>query len=866
MPPSPLERLRATAASTTAALPSAIPRPGAAAIGVAAIHVAALDVVGEAVPAARLDALIDAYGDRWLREAALAPDPAITALLTLPLPDDLADALRRLGEPPAAHAQALQDRSWFAGALPPLGMSAVQQADLLARLAAGASADDVLRGLAPLLLHEVISGPARPWSGGWPAWTLIEAASTAVHQKLAPEHIFPAEPGGALPAYRHFALIGAALRAWVGDEGVLRIARSAHADEVWGELVGAALRLADLQAWMARGGAHLGPAYTDPLAWVKLIDAVFGGGPLDDLLARVEGPVTPALAASVPDLLTAALAVPWSQLASWSRSVPGRAAAEHEAAVAAMFVEDLRGQTLVAMPSDPPGGELVLDVADASLTARPRAHHQYTEPARWILDPAWCASLAERGVERVTFSGCTWERRDALLRALAGIEPDGAVMQVHVGPAEAVPTPASASQLRPPDPVLVLGGSFGHALGERLAEKGLGVCYGPFGATPDPLSTARALAAAASEDPFSPNDLVGTGPWTGRWHDPTLQYASRSAAVTDLQRRLAESRSTAAHARLVLLTWQTAWGLVDAATGEVTPGGAIPRLLQVDEVVEATREALVALRQRVGPAQVVLAIDPSREPDGIADRQSKAVLTLAAARLAAEQQVEVFHALEIVHDELRDRAWYAPDGLALSDAAVALLQARFLGGWVAPVARERVVAPPASMPPDEHPSDPPEGAPPKDDEPGSSALDALLAARTTLSVDDEPAWAVQLDDALDALPALPGGAAAHLDALRALSAAIADLGDPELLAAPYARLLRGLVPCGAWTVGALAPLLHTGLAHHWTDGLVDELSALPPDVRAALGEALLQGAARPRRGQIARTPMHKALVALLGSA
>lgn len=854
MPTSPLERLRALAFRTLADLDAA-PRE------LAAIHLAAFEVVADALPEPRVEALIDTYADRSLRDAAGVADPAIRALLRLPLPADLAAALDRAGLAPAACALDLHQRSWLAGCLAPLGLSALQRATLVEALAAGEPAERVLGRLSPYLLHEALCGPPRSWDGGWPAWTLVEAAVTAVHAEVVPAHIFPTEPGGALPAYRQFALIGAHLRAWVGDDGVRALCQADHADAVWGPKVGAALRLADLQAWMARGGAYLGPAFTDPVAWVKLLDAAFGGGPLDDLLDRIKGPITPTLAASVPDLLTAAMAVPWSEFASWTR--PGRPATDRRAAVAAMFVEDIRGQALVAVPSDPPGGELVLDVATASLSARPRAHHQYTEPARWIVDPAWCASLAARGLERVVLTGCTWESRDALVDTLAGLDDQvtGPERRLQVGPATPVPTPPSASQLRPPDGVLALGGAFATALGEALCLVGLTVTPGPYGETLDPISTARALAACSDDAPLSPDDLVGPGPWTGRWHDPRLRFPTRSAAATDLQRRLDDARAAATRQRLVLLAWQTAWGRAHPEASEITPSG--PRLLGVEEIVDATAAAVHALRELVGPTQVVLAIDPAREPDPIADRLSKAVLSQAAARLVDARLVEPFYALEIVHDELRDHSFYAEDGLGRSDETMALLRRRLLGGWVAPVARDqRVLAPAASDAREPVVEVSAVEAPPRGDH---THLTALLSARATLSLEDEPAWVVSLEDELDTLPPLPEGASAHLDALRALADAIGDLGDPELLAGAFARLLRGLVPCGAWSVDAFAPLLRIGLARHWTDGLVPELSALPPDLRHALGEALLAGAAPPRRGQLARTPMHKALVALLGS-
>ena len=842
------ERLRARVAQTLADLQGE-PRPR----GPNAQQLAALDLVLPQVSPARADDLIDAWGEHHLRACLrdVEDDPAIAALLRRPLTPRLRAALLTLpGDlPDAPDLLTLHDRSWFAGSHPPPGLSAWQRPDLLARLAAGVDPDLLIdRHLAAWALHTTCRGPARGWAGGWPCWTLQEAAVTHVHRRAAPEHLFPDTPGGALPGMRHFAMIGAYLSLWLGEEATTRLALQATGPhDVWGERVGHLLSTADLQAWLNRGGAALGPAWSDPFAWLKLLAAALFGGPAL--------PADPS--AELPDLLAAAAALDWHALPVSRREEDPSDALQ--AAVAAMFAEDITLRALHAAPSDPPGGELVLDVEACTLSARPRAHLQYTEPARWLVPPSWAADLRRRGLRRLVLTGCCWERQGEVLAALHDLR--GALpveLQRHLGPKAVVPTPPAALQVRQHDVLLSVGCRLSDALGERLRLARFELTPSPFGVTPDPLGAARALHWSTSAAPL-PREVLAQdeGRWRSRWHDPSWTWTRRADAFAALDARLDAARAAVRRLRLLLLSWETAW--VD------------DRLLPVEEIVTATRAALQELRQHVAAPRVVLLLSPALDPGRSAadNHASKATLLLAARALGEE--VDVLPAWEIFAQELRDHRWYAEDGHALTAAAHALLLDRLLDTHVAPVSREHARDLLAGRPPGPHPFLPPAAAAAAEPEPTAlgddlstvswrAALETLLAQEP--ATDARLAWTRRLEEVLERVGALPDAPAQQLELLRAFVESAGEIDDPDLIAPSYAQVLGELLPLHP--AATLAPLLRVALQRRWVEDAAPLVATLDDERRHELGRALLDGKAPPKKGQPLRTPLERCVGVLLG--
>src|SRR5262249_44944343 len=139
------------------------------------------------------------------------------------------------------------------------------------------------RRLSGNLVHELCHG--RPQAA---PWTILEAAALYLGALARPEHIFPDEPGEAIPGVSLFVLIGEALArilgpAWLGAALLGRPGAGALAEAGW-------------QKWRRERTAPFVVDALDWEAWVKLADFGRAAAPAGD------------------DLLGAAVRRPWSEL------------------------------------------------------------------------------------------------------------------------------------------------------------------------------------------------------------------------------------------------------------------------------------------------------------------------------------------------------------------------------------------------------------------------------------------------------------------------------------------------------------------------------------------------------------------------
>jgi hypothetical protein len=840
-----VERGWARVAEAVAAVrsPPGVPAP----TGPAEQHRAAAEVVLDHVAPERADGVIAGL---IARATAPVEPVALAAMDGVRLTAAELDAAGwSEASPPWLEVRA---RSRLGGVGPMNGLTGPIAADLATAAAGGARLEALGQVvLAPHLLHDLCRGPARAQGPGWPAWTMEEAAVSHLHRRAAPAHLLPETMGGALAGYRSFAMLGTYLAAWLGEETARAVATaSASPLDGWGPDVGAALAVAELQAWRSTGAGHLGPAWSDPLAWLKLLSAVAHGGPLDGLLRPLRGRLADwALAEATPDLLAAASALAWDQLGAWSRPLPDEVTADALGfAVGAMFVEEAALGALHAAPSEPPGGRVTLDVAACTLRAAPRSHHQYTEPAVVLAPPAWCAALARRGVREVVIDGVGWAQRAELLARLQEIGASATAERVmaRVGPPPGpVVRAASARQVRPVDGVMAVGGGLAEALADRLAAGGFEVGVNPLGRVEDPLGAARALRLAGSDEAL-PRDVVVPaegGQWGGRGFDPGLRWANRPTALAGLSARVERARAALARRPLILLGWGTAW------VGE--------RLLEVDEVVAATDEALGEVASRWGAPRVLLVVDPSRDVGRCVedDAAGKATLLLAARRLAGT--IEVLPSLERARD-VRDGPWLDAAG-ALTAEGLEVVAAMFEGAWLAPDARAWRVDGAAAQPLLARPAAevvaeavvelPVEGAWP-------APLHAALRVGAWVGEEALAGWVDGVHAALDVRPA-----AVESEVLQALVDKLDELADPDVVGAIAARLLQEWLPTGAWQDAEAARWLALALQRRWVDEVV---GWVPEARRVALGEALAATGRRPRPGAPLRTPWERAVVGLAG--
>jgi hypothetical protein len=291
----------------------------------------------------------------------------------------------------------LHARGLFGGSAPLLGAFPAERALIDAEIAAGADPDSVLdRRLSAHLVHELCHGRPAPMP-----WTILEAVALTLGARARPEHVFPDEPGEAVPGVALFVCIGEALLRRFGAPAVWRVLEGAPAEAVFGAAPARRLVAAGWQAWLARRTAPFVLDALDAFAWCKLAWA--------------------GLDPDRPGLLDAAAATPWRELA-WFAEAP---ASEDEALLAtgvrALFQVNVLQPTFQTHPAELVDGRIVVDLEACTLAAAPRPAGVFAEPARWIAPPPFCRRLLERGARRVVVDGARRARHAAIAAELWGL-------------------------------------------------------------------------------------------------------------------------------------------------------------------------------------------------------------------------------------------------------------------------------------------------------------------------------------------------------------------------------------------------------------------------------------------------------------
>jgi hypothetical protein len=319
----------------------------------------------------------------------------------------------------ASHPSAAQlaSRTLLGSGLPLIGAHVDERA-LIARDLQRQDAHEVLDlRLSGNLVHELCHGLARESSGPPPPWFVSESAAIYLGSVAFPRHVHPKEAGEAVPGVALFVLAGEGLARLFGRGALFRIAaHGATLTHVFGEKAAAVLASAEWQDWLGRREPPFARDASQAVAWVKLADATRVPSPLDPLFARALelGPLRAAR--ELPDLLTEAGALPWSELPWWREEPQPADRAMARSALRAMFQADVMAECFQTHPVQPQ--RLHLDAEDCFLVRDRVPQGVGTgEPARWIVPPPLCRRLQERGIRQLSVPG---EEHGALLACIEG--------------------------------------------------------------------------------------------------------------------------------------------------------------------------------------------------------------------------------------------------------------------------------------------------------------------------------------------------------------------------------------------------------------------------------------------------------------
>ncbi len=257
------------------------------------------------------------------------------------------------------------------------------------------------------LMHELCHGLRRRLETPPPPWMVLEAAALLLGSLAFPRHVFPQQPGEAVPGVSLFVLLGQCLARLFGRRALLRtLIDAAPLAEVFGDTAAQALEAAAREDWLLRQEV---PFARDALlapAWVKLADAARAG--------RVVG-------------LTEAAALSFDELPWWREEPSAEDLDLARAAVPALFQTNVLAPTFQTQPCE--ARELRLDTRTCLLQRTAHRDGVFGEPAFWIYPPPLCRRLRERGARLVQVEGARRDRADALLDLALGSGPLAEVVQ-----------------------------------------------------------------------------------------------------------------------------------------------------------------------------------------------------------------------------------------------------------------------------------------------------------------------------------------------------------------------------------------------------------------------------------------------------
>lgn len=241
-----------------------------------------------------------------------------------------------------------------------------------------------------------------------------------------------------------------------------------------------------------------------------------------------------------------------------------------------------------------------------------------------------------------------------------------------------------------------MGSCFAEHIGGWLLRHKMAGALNPFGVLFNPSSIAAGLERLSLETPYTVDALrEREGIWCSFGHHGNFSGTDPREVLDGINKAWEQGAKVLGRAPYLLLTWGTAW--VYEREGEVVanchkwPAREFTRRRLEPEEIVSTYGGLI---ERWPDKKWILTVSPViHKGDGLVDNQrSKAVLTLAAARLAEKYPEKVFYfpAYEIVTGELRDYRFYADDMCHPSASAIEYIRERFAGEVLSEDARELI--------------------------------------------------------------------------------------------------------------------------------------------------------------------------------
>lgn len=237
------------------------------------------------------------------------------------------------------------------------------------------------------------------------------------------------------------------------------------------------------------------------------------------------------------------------------------------------------------------------------------------------------------------------------------------------------------------------GSCFSTEVGTLMKENGYDVVLNPFGILFNPASIASSLERLESGAEFTRDDVVrrvddasrGVFSYVSFHHHGSAGRATPEEFLRDANAALRQASSDFREADTVILTLGTAWVFRHREKGFVVANCHKVPAREFDRVFLSEEEIVSLLSPVVGrhpDKRWIFTVSPVRHlADGAhANQLSKSTLLLAVDKLQRlyPDSTGYFPAYEIMLDDLRDRSWYAADGVHPGPEAVRIIYNSFI--------------------------------------------------------------------------------------------------------------------------------------------------------------------------------------------
>lgn len=237
------------------------------------------------------------------------------------------------------------------------------------------------------------------------------------------------------------------------------------------------------------------------------------------------------------------------------------------------------------------------------------------------------------------------------------------------------------------------GSCFSTEVGTLMKENGYDVVLNPFGILFNPASIASSLERLESGAEFTRDDVVrrvddasrGVFSYVSFHHHGSAGRATPEEFLRDANATLRQASAEFREADTVVLTLGTAWVFRHREKGFVVANCHKVPAREFDRVFLSEEEIVSLLSPVVGrhpDKRWIFTVSPVRHlADGAhANQLSKSTLLLAVDKLQRlyPDSTGYFPAYEIMLDDLRDRSWYAADGVHPGPEAVRIIYNSFI--------------------------------------------------------------------------------------------------------------------------------------------------------------------------------------------